>query len=212
MGQVLNLNFKKRTDGTPTVPSAVRVLRMHAAMVRDIYTKHAVRKDFLFQSIEEIVMACGSVMPLRPLPIKHKPMKMGECFRNAVLFSNFGIDYTYCEGFAVGPHAFPVHHAWVMDKAGNAYDPTWCNTEHGTGYVYLGIPFTKQYVNRQALRLGVYGLMTDYDRKCCENLRRLFEKGLPVGALANNPLQRILKPKTELKIVSNPNPTKHTRS
>jgi hypothetical protein len=49
-----------------------------------------------------------------------------ECFFNAQRLSHFTDQrLRYFEGYAVGPAAIPVYHAWVVTKSGKVIDLTW---------------------------------------------------------------------------------------
>lgn len=62
------------------------------------------------------------------------PCRPRECFANALMVAMSEPDLRYVEGFATS--IIPVEHAWVVDKHGAVYDPTW---------VMLDTPWTPDY-------------------------------------------------------------------
>jgi hypothetical protein len=68
-------------------------------------------------------------------------MEPRSCFRNAFILVTSSSSLRYGEGYALTPiGAGPpvwVHHAWVIDAAGNAIDATWRTA--GLRYVGIGI-------------------------------------------------------------------------
>lgn len=67
--------------------------------------------------------------------------KLGDkaCYRNALRVAlKYHPEYRYAEGLAWLPGlGIAVHHAWVVDDAGNAIDPTWrvpADRYHGVAF------------------------------------------------------------------------------
>src|SRR5215216_5814498 len=66
--------------------------------------------------------------PPAPRPKGMRKRADKACYRNVcmvVIDKRYRNDFTYAEGIAVSDLGFPVHHAWVVDRDGNAVDPTW---------------------------------------------------------------------------------------
>ena len=68
-------------------------------------------------------------------------MEPRSCFRNAFILVTSSSSLRYGEGYALTPigagRPVWVHHAWVIDAAGNAVDATWRTA--GLRYVGIGI-------------------------------------------------------------------------
>jgi hypothetical protein len=60
--------------------------------------------------------------------------EVGACHRNASRLVESRAELSYAEGYAVGPDGGIVEHAWAVDLAKRAIDPTFA------GLAYLGIP------------------------------------------------------------------------
>lgn len=70
--------------------------------------------------------------------------RVGDCF-DASLMNVLVNGFTYVEGIAKNPlNGEWIHHAWVTDGTGKAYDPTWKLLKHGVEVLlpteYIGIP------------------------------------------------------------------------
>lgn len=83
------------------------------------------------------------------------PMK--QCYTNAYHGAMDNDDLTYVEGLASTKSlpGFPVEHAWNVNKQGQVIDPTW-----NDGSAYFGIPFKTDYIQKVAVRSGVYGVLS----------------------------------------------------
>lgn len=108
--------------------------------------------------LENFVLRNGQEFKRTEHVLKVGPVK--ECFSNAthfILNQNLGSPYLYCEGYAVRPSiGMLIHHAWVVDNNGNAYDLTWRNNEQ---CYYYGVTFDAETLEEQILANGVYGLL-----------------------------------------------------
>ena len=106
-------------------------------------------------STEGIVLKHGKFYTPQPLPKGYKRAKSKECFKNAYeLSQREGL--TYVEGYAVPDFIdLPIHHAWVVDKAGNVIDNTWKTP----GSVYFGISFDNEFVMSVIVETETYGVM-----------------------------------------------------
>lgn len=88
-----------------------------------------------------------------PPDIKLGPMR--QCYMNAYqLASAYPRRYWYAEGYAAG--IIPVEHAWVVDRNGNAYDPTW---RWADCKEYFGVVFHHSYRLEVTLRSRYYGIL-----------------------------------------------------
>jgi hypothetical protein len=79
----------------------------------------------------------------------------GQCYMNAFKAANADRGLIYVEGWChMG--LIPIEHAWCIDRRGRVVDPT---LPEASGY--FGIPFQWTYVQRTALRTGVYGIISN---------------------------------------------------
>lgn len=93
------------------------------------------------------------------------PMK--QCYKNATLQAISNEDLAYVEGY-VSVHGVPIEHAWNVDKTGQIYDTT-INPDLGVSG-YFGVPFSRDYVEKSALKNKYYGLLGYHSRKSLEPL------------------------------------------
>jgi hypothetical protein len=93
------------------------------------------------------------------------------CYSNAIqLACQSPRRFVYVEGQGVPKLAgFPVEHAWVLDREGRVYDPTWRD-----GLAYFGIPF----------RLGFVLKSIRKSREC--SIIENWEHSYPVYRLSQN--------------------------
>ena len=100
------------------------------------------------------------------------------CYANASAYSeNHGL--TYVEGYGltnIGNVGFACAHAWCVDEHGNVHDPTW---RDGLGIAYLGIPFSRNYIQEIDERLGNACLLHDSHL----DGHRILRDGLPADAI-----------------------------
>lgn len=97
-----------------------------------------VRRDMLARSTlklryscpEEIVLFEGVTVETKIEHCQFPPMKLGNCFANAMLLTLHNPELRYCEGFALMEQSMPTHHAWVMHPDGSVSDPTWLSLIH----------------------------------------------------------------------------------
>jgi hypothetical protein len=83
-----------------------------------------------------------------------------ECYQNALLLALERDELVYVEGFAAGPGGLRIHHAWVTDGKGRAFDPTW----NELGVVYVGVPFNAGWVSLRGLtNKGVGSVIDDLE-------------------------------------------------
>lgn len=146
---------------------ANRGIRVDATLEGEVYPMEeftSMLEFFPDHSIEHFVLQQG-----RPYEVPKKPpqidlMTPKECFSNAaqltaMTFSDDG-KYDYVEGYVIDRKLpFPIHHAWLEDKAtGKVVDPTlgWRPTA-----AYYGVPMKRTYVRRKLLENGYYGIFTD---------------------------------------------------
>jgi hypothetical protein len=82
-----------------------------------------------------------------------------ECFTNALMGAVWHDDLTYVEGYAWNG-LLPVHHAWLVDKEGRVFDPTWEALDHDlSDAVYLGVAFDTKYATRTVTEKGTDTLL-----------------------------------------------------
>jgi hypothetical protein len=125
-------------------------------------------------SLAEFVLLHGrEYVATRPLPdgMERGPEKL--CFQNAWQFANISpTRLIYVEGFAAS--IFPMHHAWVVDRQGTVFDPTW---EFEEGRIYFGIPISREYGLKALVRRAVWGMLDPYPT------RDHFESGFDVSEM-----------------------------
>jgi hypothetical protein len=90
----------------------------------------------------------------QPLPAEYKRGIPKQCFSNATSIALDNPSLRYVEGFAV--RVIPIHHAWLIDEAGNVIDPTWDRPEEGE---YCGVVFDTDTLRRELLKLKYYGIL-----------------------------------------------------
>ena len=99
---------------------------------------------------------------VEPLPEGMKKGKLKQCFMNATHLMLEDPDrYVYCEGYAQlkDVPGLAIQHAWCLDAdTGKVIDPTWGVDPRISAY--YGIPLDPQYVQKTALKTGVYGVLS----------------------------------------------------
>lgn len=80
-----------------------------------------------------------------------------NCFQHAAEAAMLERSITYCEGYAIS--IIPVHHAWLLDSAGNVIETTWPEV----GQAYFGIPFRTDYVRRQVKEQKHYSMLDQWE-------------------------------------------------
>lgn len=80
-----------------------------------------------------------------------------ECYMNSVRRSTRDPSLTYCEGYVVGEDIpIPILHAWIVDEFGMLIETT---LRRDTTFHYFGIPYKREFVRRQMVEWGVYGIL-----------------------------------------------------
>lgn len=118
------------------------------------------RVESRYRGPEDLILKRGKVYrvsePTQPHDFPPEVCVGRQCFSNALKLAALGYgreDLTYVEGYAAsGNIGFAVHHAWLVDKDGHVIDPTWQGERRGV--VYIGIPFTADFIRQEALRRG----------------------------------------------------------
>ena len=108
-------------------------------------------------SLPGLIRDKGQLFRAAKLPKSVRKMASGECFRNSfhLMLENPGL--IYVEGY--GNSIIPTLHAWCIDVNGNVVDATWEGPEQ---CAYYGIPFRREFVIEETIKLKVYGLLSDY--------------------------------------------------
>jgi hypothetical protein len=101
------------------------------------------------------------------------------CFYNALMCimaqANDDLGLTYVEGFgATGVVEWGTPHAWLVDKGGRVYDPTWGDK----GTAYWGVAFDRDFVLNTILEKGTTGIIP----QSMENIN-LLQDGFPEDAV-----------------------------
>lgn len=118
-----------------------------------------------YGSLTDFILKNGRDFTLKPLPQTVRRGRMKECFKNAaerVLFGSHTEPLFYCEGYATG--VIPVHHAWLCNARGEAFECTW-RKEH-TPQFYFGVPFQKEFLRSRILETESYhSLIDDWENR-----------------------------------------------
>lgn len=99
-------------------------------------------------------MACGPRVQT-DLPM----MEMKQCYYNSyesvTCFDVDSDEWFYCEGYAVrGSLGLPLSHAWLVNREGEVIDRTWDWNDADEEFAYFGVPFTPDYIRRNAVLNG----------------------------------------------------------
>jgi hypothetical protein len=97
---------------------------------------------------------------VRRLPRSVKRGEIKRCFKHAldIVCANPN-RFFYCEGYATamtnrGVPIYPCEHAWICDRQGRAFDPTWWN-----GRDYFGVVFDLDFVVSVVMRSACEGVL-----------------------------------------------------
>lgn len=169
------------TDPDEITEQFLNFLRMTAGM-----REGSVRKDprWVWQSCEALILGMvgtPTIVDDISLPDGVTPGTIKECFHNAFLLSARSSNLLYTEGFAQqGNGLFPMNHAWCTDvETGRIVDPTWVNLPTKGPTVYMGLRFSKGFMD-EAIRVskGIPSIFeSDWARK-----GRTIRKGLTLDA------------------------------
>jgi hypothetical protein len=196
MGLSYNRSVSEREKSlTPNEAAALDQLRVEVAMV----ASHA-NDRLVYRGYQEFVLRHGRVFTLdretRPArPARDFPATTPkECFTNALQAAAINDDLTYVEGYAYNG-LLPIHHAWVVDDAGNVYDPTWENIEDRdmSQDVYIGVPFETIYACITTIEKGSDTLLDwqggaiTLDREPDDGAIREMDVGIPVPKSKQGP-------------------------
>lgn len=80
-----------------------------------------------------------------------------QCYDNA---GNLALErgWAYCEGFAMRPGLFPMHHAWCLDAVGAVVDPTW---PYDPANEYLGVALDESFLVLHRERTGHWDVLSE---------------------------------------------------
>ena len=98
-----------------------------------------------------------------PLPRGLRKLADRLCFQHATQLALSHDRYVYCEGLAITTTlGFLTHHAWALDRDENyrVVDNTW---KHPVNGIYLGVPFNRDFMNREILKNKCYGILPCYE-------------------------------------------------
>jgi hypothetical protein len=82
--------------------------------------------------------------------------EMGECYANAGRIALMEDEWTYVEGLAFLPGLIPMSHAWLVNDAGEIWDPTW---EYEAETEYFGVAFNTEYLRKTIMETEYWGLL-----------------------------------------------------
>ncbi|WP_329060542.1 hypothetical protein [Amycolatopsis sp. NBC_01480] len=142
-------------------------LRSHlVTQLADVAAMFPSKPDWCHNSAQALVLGHGRWFRPAPLPVGRTLGSPGRCFANATRHAARH-DLAYVEGFAL-PEAGPVlQHAWCARRDGTVEDPTW----GADGLAYLGIPFTRHYLQAQHRRGNTHQLLFEQHRSDWELFR-----------------------------------------
>lgn len=116
-----------------------QLLQERATLARNIRPN----LDWKYAGFEELVLACGRAMEVKPLPKGIKQGTPKRCYFNSQQLAFKKKDLVYVEGYVLDSDiSFPIAHAWVLTPEGHGIDPTWKTP----GIAYIGIPFCTQWL------------------------------------------------------------------
>jgi hypothetical protein len=118
-------------------------------------------KGWYYSGAEDFVIQNGAQFDVDYEILNKYPMgEEKQCYKNAFELTLFQDDLIYVEGFACT--VIPTMHAWVVDKNGNVYDPTWrLNTREKKYYPigYYGVMFSLRQCWKVMEKSGQYGML-----------------------------------------------------
>lgn len=126
-----------QTNETESLSKLRQLLQERATLARNIYPN----PDWKYGGFEELVLACGTAIEVKPLP---KDIKLGlpqSCYFNSQKLAFKRKDLTYVEGYVLIPDT-PIAHAWLLTTEGYGVDPTL----ETPGAAYIGIPFSTKWL------------------------------------------------------------------
>lgn len=89
-----------------------------------------------------------TLVPELTLPEGMKAGRAKECFYNAFIATLDHPYLTFVEGYAMTEGMFPVNHAWCLDRTTDRIvDPTWAGLSTQRPVMYLGLPFSRQFLS-----------------------------------------------------------------
>lgn len=144
------------TEQTSTTASeeshqaAREAFKAHLRTIADIKAQSRPKDEHhIWNSTEELVLSMAGepvVVESLTLPDGMRKGELRACFINALMASSLSPNLRYTEGYAYAGF-FPVSHAFVTDiETGAIYDPTWINLDYEGPFLYLGMPFSRQFM------------------------------------------------------------------
>ena len=108
--------------------------------------RQATHQPCTYAGFEELVLTCGSAMPVKSSPVTIQRGLARQCYANCQRIANRNKKMLYCEGFALSLSAglpIPFAHAWIWHLTEHTVmEPTW--KEHGTAY--WSIAFNTEWI------------------------------------------------------------------
>lgn len=91
------------------------------------------------------------------MPAEVPPGAPRRCYDNA---GNLALEqgWAYCEGFAMQPGLFPMHHAWCLTDDGQVVDPTWRQAQDNE---YFGVALNEAFLVAHCERIGHWGVFAE---------------------------------------------------
>lgn len=172
-------DFAKGRIGSLQSTGSIREYIGATVMMRKMMRERGqIPKDWKHTGIDDLILANGRDFTKisKDLPEGVERGKMGDCYANAFTAAMENPDLIYVEGYAEGGAFMPLAHAWVVDKQGTVYDPTWTK-----GTAYFGVPLQTSFVGRVIARAGYYSVFGgDFAGK---ELQQFIREGLPSNAI-----------------------------
>lgn len=106
-----------------------RFLKLELAMVtwvrRQMMKQQPPPVHLRYSCTEEFVLFNGVSRATFITDCAFPPMKLGNCFANAMQLTLENPELLYTEGWACMEQSIPTHHGWVTHPDGSISDPTW---------------------------------------------------------------------------------------
>jgi hypothetical protein len=148
-------------------PATQSQLQSHLlAQLTDVAAMFPSKPGWCHNSVQALVLGHGRWFWPAPLPVGRTRGSPGRCFANATRHAA-GHDLAYVEGFALTTTGLALQHAWCARRDGTVEDPTW---DRG-GLAYLGIAFTRHFLQAQDRRGNAHSLLFEQHRSGWELFR-----------------------------------------
>ena len=108
--------------------------------------------------VGDFYLLLGRSFRAAPLPAGVDRGAPQQCYANAGRLAIESLELAYCEGYALKPGLFPVHHAWCVNVDGQVVDPTW---EFDPNTEYLGVALREDFLREMVMGNEVWGIFSE---------------------------------------------------